>query len=132
MKGAKMKKIFFSFLLIPFIFSSLGCVPLIVGGAAGAVGAYAITKDTIQGETDKPYDRLWDAAYRVSKIQGIIRQEDSLKGELIVDISHSKVTIKLIRLTHATTRIRISARKYSLPNRDLAENLYTKIMEEAQ
>ena len=128
-----MKKILFFALLIPFIFMNIsGCLPLIIGGAAGALGAYALSKDTIQGETDKSYDSLWNAALMVSKFRGIIKQEDYTQGYIELEASSSRVWIRLIRLTQATTRLRISARKFRLPNSSLAQDLFVRIMEQAQ
>ena len=65
-----------------FTLVSSGCIPLIIGGAAGALGGYAIGKDTIQGETDKDYDKLWAAALTVAKMRGTITVEDKTKGSL--------------------------------------------------
>lgn len=128
-----MKKTIFFSLLVPFILVNiLGCVPLIIGGAAGALGAYVISKDTIQGETDKPYDSLWNAAVNVSRIRGTIKQEDSRRGYIELEAGSSKVQIRLIRLTRATTRLRISSRKYHLPDLNLAQDIFVKIMEEAK
>ena len=50
----------FAFLIFVMI-SASGCFYLIVGGAAAA-GGYAISRDTIQGETDRSFDEVWDAA----------------------------------------------------------------------
>lgn len=127
-----MKKFLFFLSLISFIFISAGCVPLVIGGAAGALGAKALSKDAVQGETDKSYDSLWNAAYTVSRIRGTIRQEDSIRGYIELQVGSSKADIRLIKLTHATTRIKISARKYHLPDIDLAQELFVKIMEEAK
>jgi hypothetical protein len=113
--------------------TACGCAPLIVVSvAAGALGGYAASKDTIQGESDKAYESLWNAAFSVSKIRGNVKFEDSIKGYIEADIESSKVYIKLIRLTQATTRIRVSARKYHLPNLSLAQDMFVKIMEEAK
>jgi hypothetical protein len=132
-KGAKMKKFLFYIFLMPFIFMNIsGCIPLIIGSAAGALGAYAISKDTIQGETDKSYDNLWNAALMVSKFRGVIKQEDYTQGYIELEANSSRVWVKLIRLTETTTRLRISARKYRLPNLSLAQDLFVKIMEQAQ
>ena len=129
-----MKKTIFCSLLVPFILVNvLGCVPLIIGGAAGALGATALSKDTLQGETDKPYDSLWNAAVTVSRIRGTIKQEDSSRGYIELEADSSKVQIRLIRLTHATTRVRIAARnKLHMPNIDLAQDIFVKIIEEAK
>lgn len=120
------------FLISVMVITLSGCVPLIIGAAAGGMGAYAVSKDTIQGETDKPYDLLWDAALRVSKIKGAIKEADVDKGYIEMEADSSRVGIKLIRLTHATTRLRIWARKYHFPNLDLAQDMYVKILEEAK
>lgn len=108
------------------------CAPLIVGAAVGAVGGYAASRDTIQGDSDKPYESLWNAAVRVAQIRGKIRREDAYAGTIQSDAESSLVWIRLIRLTHSTTRIRISARKYHFPNLALAQDLYVKIIEEAR
>ena len=126
-----MKKILL--FLIPCIFVSiLGCAPLIIGGAVGAVGGYAISKDTIQGETDKSYDSIWEAVLTVSKIRGEIKYEDKTKGYIELEAESSKVYVRLIRLTAAATRLRVSARKYHFPNMSLAQDIFTKIMDQAR
>lgn len=126
------KKIIAFYFLIPFVFFNiLGCAALIVGSAVGAIGGYAISKDAIQGETDKSYDTLWGAALTVSKIRGQIKYENETKGYIELEAESSKVFIRLIRLTAATTRLRVSARKYHFPNLSLAEDIFVKIMEQA-
>lgn len=126
------RKKYYWLLLFLFPVAVSGCVPLIIGGAVGAVGAYAVSKDTIQGDTDKPYEGLWNSALTVSKIRGNIKEEDKARGYIALETDSSKVWIRLIRLTRATTRIRISARKLHLPNIDLAQDIYVKILEEAR
>jgi hypothetical protein len=127
-----MKKILLVFFVFITALNFLGCAPLIVGAAVGAVGGYAISKDTIQGETDKSYDSLWSAALLVGKIRGRIKNEDSAKGNIELEAESSKVFIRLIRLTRATTKVRVSARKYHFPNMSLAEDIFVKIMAEAK
>lgn len=120
------------FLALGILLAVSGCAPLIVGGAVGAVGGYATSRDTIQGETDKSYDSLWDSALTVSKIRGQIKYEDMAKGYIELEAESSKVYIRLIRLTAATTRLRVSARKYHFPNLGLAQDIFVKIMEQAK
>jgi len=110
-----------------------GCAaPLIAGAAVGGVAVYAAGKDTVQGDSDKPYDSLWQASLTVARIRGTIKQEDSLQGriELIAESTH--VWINLIRLTPSTTRLKVSARKYRLPNMDMAQDLFVKIIAEVK
>ena len=126
-----MKNKFLILGLIPFICTYLsGCAAgIIVAGAAGALGGYAISKDTIQGDTDKPYDRLWESAAAVSQARGIIKQEDSQRGYIYLEVESSKVYINLVRLTRSATRVKVSARKHHLPNLNLAQDLFIKIMD---
>lgn len=129
----RMKKIIAFSFLIPFLFLTIsGCAALIIGSAVGMVGGYAISKDSIQGETDKSYDNLWGVALSVSKIRGQIKQENRTKGHIELEAESSKVYIRLIRLTAATTRLRVSARKYHFPNLSLAEDIFVKIMEQVK
>jgi len=127
-----MNKLIAFFVLPLLLLNILGCAPLIIGAAVGAVGGYAVSKDTIQGETDKPYEMLWNSALTVSKIRGVVKQENYSSGYIELETQPSKVWIRLIRLTQATTRIRISARKYHMPNLALAEDIYVKILEQAK
>jgi len=132
-EGAKIRKIFVTFLLIVLaIFNMAGCAPLILGAAVGGVSVYAVSKDMAQGDTDKPYDSLWNAAMMVSKIRGTIKQEDYARGSIEFNTESSRVCIKLIRLTRAANRLRISARRYHLPDIDLAQEILMKILEEAK
>ncbi len=109
-----------------------GCAAaFIVGAAAGGVGMYAVGKDTIQGDTDKPYDGLWDAALAVAGSRGAIKQEDYAKGYLELEIEGAQVWLRLIRMTQATTRLRISARKHHFPNLGLAQDIFTRIIDQA-
>ncbi|RKY33309.1 MAG: hypothetical protein DRP74_00310 [Candidatus Omnitrophota bacterium] len=133
-KEYQFKKIIPIFLLLIFMFTGVcGCATaLVVGAAVGVVGGYAISKDTIEGETDVDYDNLWRAALRISRIRGTIREEDKARGLIDAEIEASRVYIRLSRLTAATTRLRVSARKYHFPNLNLAQDMFVKIMEEVK
>ena len=127
------RKVLLAVLAAFVCFSLSGCAALLVGGAAGALGGYAISKDTVQGDSDKLYESLWEAAAMVAKARGTIKQEDTQRGIIGLDTDSSKVYIRLIRLTRATTRVRVSARnRYHLPNLNLAEDMFVKIMEAAR
>lgn len=127
------RKIAFYFLILFAIFNILGCIPFIVGGTVGALGGYAVSKDAIQGETDKSYSSIWNSALTVSRIRGTIKQEDNARGYIELETDSSRVWIRLVRLTRASTRLRVSARnKFRLPNIDLAQDIFTKIMEETE
>lgn len=118
---------------IPFILINLYGCWFVVGGAVGAAGAYVMGKDSIQTETDRAYDLLWNTALKVSRIRGTITKEDNLRGLIELETENSRVWIRLIRLTRSTTRLRVSARtKMRLPNLSLAQTIFSKILEEAK
>ncbi|MCK9594292.1 MAG: DUF3568 family protein [Candidatus Omnitrophica bacterium] len=120
--------------LVVLSVSAAGCVEtLLLGVAAGGVGMYAAGKDTIQGDTDTAYDQLWDAAIRVCRIKGTIKQDNYGGGNIEVEVSGSKVWVRFSKLTAATTRIRVSSRnKLHMPNINLAQDMLIKILEEAK
>lgn len=133
-KGSQMKKILFFLLSISFITTTLsGCAAVVAGTAIGAAGGYAASKDTIQGDTDKPYDSLWNTSQDVARSRGTIKEDNYTKGTIkLVASDSSLVWIKLIRMTRATTRLRVSSRRFHLPKLELAQELYTKIMDEVR
>ena len=55
------------------VFSS-GCWFLVIGGA-GAVGGYAVTRDTFEGVSSKGQEELLAAAHKVLSIMGTITDE---------------------------------------------------------
>ena len=127
-----MKKLLALFVLIPFLITGLsGCVPVFLM-AVGGVGVYAISKDTIQGDTDTDYESLWDSAIKVARIRGTVMQEDFNRGYIQIDAKPNKIWIQFVRVTAAATKIRVSARKYKLPNIDLAQDVFIKIIEESK
>jgi len=127
-----MKKFFSLILSLYFLSLICGCAPLIIGAAAGGLGAYAVSKDTVQGDTDKDYDRLWGSALNIAGSRGLIQKEDASSGLIELGAESSKVWIKLVRLTQATTRLKVSARKYHFPNIELAQDIFVKIINGAK
>ena len=61
---------------------SSGCVFLVVG-AAGAVGGYAISRDTFEGVSAKSQEELLASAHKVLSIMGTITDERPKDGEIV-------------------------------------------------
>ncbi len=118
------------------IFSMIvsGCAPILIGAAvgAGAVGGYAVSKDTIQTDLDKPYEAIWNSALSVSRGYGNMKYENSSTGYIELEQSPTHIWIRLSRMTRATTRIRVSVRRYHLPNMALAQEIFAKIIQETR
>jgi hypothetical protein len=120
-------------MLIPFLFVGIsGCAPLFLM-TVGGVGVYAVSKDTIQGDMDTQYEALWDAAIKVARIRGTILQQDFNRGYIEIDAKPNNIKIQFIRVTAATTKLKVSARKYKkvFPNIEIAQDVFVKITEEA-
>jgi len=131
-KGIEMKKVLVCLFLLPLIiFTSCGCAPLLIGAAIGGVGVYAVSKDTVQADTDKAYDCLWEAALTVSRIRGEITYEDYGQGSIKLKSGFSRICIRVIRLTRSMNRLKVSARTSGFPSRNLAQDILTKILEQA-
>jgi len=123
------KKISYLVLTTLLIVNLAGCAPIIIGGALGAMGAIAVRKDTIQADTDKAYDGVWESAIRVTGARGTITKEDKSKGYIDMENKSLRVYIRMDRLTRATVRIKVSARKHHLPAIEEAQDIFAKIME---
>ncbi|MGE5309425.1 MAG: DUF3568 family protein [Deltaproteobacteria bacterium] len=126
-----MKRLLVLIGIVPCLLACVGCVPLLFAGAGGA-GVYAASKDTIQGETDIPYDVVWDSACNVAKYRGTIEKQDFDKGSIQYSEGKAKVWITLDRLTSSTTRLKVASRKYKMPNLDLAQLVYTKCLDSSK
>lgn len=106
-----------------------GCPIFLLG--AGAAGGYAISKDEIEGNLDKSFDKVYQASRETLRHEGFIRKEDRPRGVLVAEIRKSRVKVEVKQITERTVRLRIKARKgYKLiPNLELANELYNKIIQ---
>jgi len=108
-----------------------GCI-FMVAGAVGALGGYAISNDTIQGEIDKTFESIWKNSREVLEILGSIITEDKARGFIEAKVNGANVKIMIEQLTPKTTRFRVSARKYLLPKINLAQTIYIKVVQKAK
>ena len=108
-------------------FSASGCFYLVLSGVAAA-GGYAVSPDTIQGETEKDYDQTWDAAVEVVSIMGTISSQSRELGKIVALVNDSKITINVVQLTTSSVRLKVKARKSFFPSLPNAQNVYVKVM----
>ena len=122
----------FQVLLVAFmcVFSD-GCWFLIVGGA-GAVGGYAVTQDTFQGISSKGQEELLTAAHKVLSVMGTITDERPKDGEIVATIYGNHVIVDVIQINLTTSKLRVKARKDLLPSRAVAQEIYTKIINQLE
>jgi hypothetical protein len=123
-----MRKGLFSLLFASLLaVSASGCVFLAVG-AAGVVGGYAVSPDTVQGQVSRSLDETWDVSKEILGIMGQIVQENQHGSELIAMISGTKVTVTLAAINVSTTKLTVKARKSFIPKIDVAQDVYAKIV----
>lgn len=127
-----MDKIIGSLILGYVLMCAFGCAPIVVGGAVGAAGVYAASRDTMQGDTDKPYEGLWRASKEVAENYGSIRSEDQKRGYIDLETETGDIWIRISRMTRNSNRLRVCARnRYHLPDLAQAQNVYARILEGA-
>jgi sRNA-binding carbon storage regulator CsrA len=123
---------FFQVLLVGFMCVFLsGCWFLVIGGA-GAVGGYAISQDTFEGISSKGQEELLTAAHKVLSVMGTITDERPKDGEIRAIVYGNHVTVDVIQINLTTSKLRVKARKDLLPSRAVAQEVYTKIMNQLE
>ena len=119
-------KLFILFIVLTMI--SSGCVFIIVG-SVGALGGYAVTRDTIQGEYDANYSKAWRSSLDVCGILGRIVSKDTTKGIVDAEIENAKVRVEVTQLTPEAIRLKVKARKGIFPRLGIAEKVFVKIVQ---
>ncbi len=115
--------------LIPFLFLTqlCGCIFLIAAGA-GAVGGYAITRDTIQGEYDAGKDDAYRAAVEVCGMLGTVMAKSASEGSVEATVDQANVAVTITPLTQEAIRIKVKARRGIFPRLGTAERVFVKIV----
>jgi len=123
---------FLPVILAAFIcaFSS-GCALLVIGGA-GAVGGYALSRDTFEGVSSKGQEELMAAAHKVMSIMGTISDERPKDGEIVGTVYGNHVTVDVIQINLTTSKLRVKARNGIFPRIGVAQEVYTKIMNQLE
>ena len=114
-------------LAVLLAFCGSGCVMLAVG-AAGVVGGYVISPDTVEGSIARSLDETWMSAQEITGIMGKIVEENANLGVLVAEISAARVTVTLVAINASTTKLTVKARKSFMPKIDLAQDVYIKIV----
>jgi hypothetical protein len=108
-----------------------GCVFLVVG-AAGAVGGYAVSRDTFEGVSSKGQEELMASAHKVLSIMGTITDERPKDGEIVAMVNGNHVTVDVIQINLTTSKLRVKARNTIFPRIAVAQEVYTKIMNQLE
>jgi hypothetical protein len=110
-----------------------GCVPLVlVAVGAGAVGGYAVSRDTFEGISSKGQDELWEAANHVLGIMGEVKESDRKGGTVLARVMGVNVTLNVIPVSLTATKLRVKARKGIFPRIAVAQDVYSKIIQQLE
>lgn len=105
-----------------------GCAPVLIG--AGAVGGYAISKDSISNSFDLAFSHVYAVSHEVIGKTGLITQADEQRGVIKATVTGANVTITVRRLTSRTVQLKVKARNdFFLPKIDIAQAVYNQIVE---
>jgi hypothetical protein len=126
--SAKILPVFLAAFLCMF---TSGCFFLVVG-TVGAVGGYAVSRDTFEGVSSKGQEELMTAAHKVLSIMGTITDEQPKDGEIKAIVNGNHVTIEVIQINLTTSKLRVKARNTIFPRIAVAQEVYTKIMNQLE
>ncbi len=113
-----MRRFLFFLLCLPLLG---GCAPVLL--ATGAVAGYAISRDSVVLDLDRPWNQVWNAAREEVKQQGAVKRENPKRGRLDARIQEADVVVVLKQLTPSTVRVVVRARKNLLPKVDVAQKV---------
>ncbi len=103
-----------------------GCAPILVG--AGAVGGYAISRDTIKNTFDLEASHVYRVSREVVGELGLIVGEDQAHGRIQADVQGTKVTVTVSPVSERSVELKVSARRNVIfPKVDIANTVYNRI-----
>ena len=105
-----------------------GCAVLLVG--AGAAGGYAVSRDSVKNNFDLPASEVFRISRTIIREAGLVTTEDERHGMLKAVVEGADVTVTIKPISKRTVELKVKARDNLLiPKIDIAQSLYTKILE---
>jgi hypothetical protein len=111
--------------------SVCGCGVVIVAGL-GALGGYAVSRDTIEGVTGYSAQELFAASSEILSIMGTVSEQSKADGHVVATVDGAKVTVDTIPMSKNSTKLRVKARRGMLPKVAIAQDVYMKIVRKLQ
>lgn len=119
-------------IFLPMVcFISMGCVPLVLGGGA-AVG-YALSNDSALGYVKGDFLLIWQEANNSLQQQGMeLLQADQVRGVIVAKQGPLRVTIVIEKIASDVQKLKVSARKYLLPQPYIAQQIFIDIIKNVE
>jgi len=104
-----------------------GCAVLLVG--AGAVGGYALSKDSVKNHYERSASMAFDQALSIVEDLGLVELRDKEKGLIKGTVEGAEVTVTIKPLTKHTIELKVKARDSLnvLPKIEIAQRVYNRI-----
>jgi len=107
-------------------------VSTLVGVAAlPVVAAFTFAgKDYAQETFKVTTERAYDAGLQAVKMAGKVKKENKGSGVINAEVNGAAVTLKLKRISEKSTQVTISARKFGLPQPEIASGVMYRLREQ--
>ena len=113
-----------SFLVAVLMLCAQGCVPLVIGAAAGG---YVVSNDAAEAPIECNYPVAWEAAHNTLTELGTITYERESAGAINGFVEGASVRIRIVSLGPDLQRIVVSARKNWMPAPKVAQRIFLVI-----
>ncbi|MFA5411267.1 MAG: AsmA family protein [Candidatus Omnitrophota bacterium] len=104
-----------------------------LAGVAALPVAAAFTfagKDYTQETLNIAMEKAYDAGLQAVKIAGKVDKENKAGGIINAEVGGARVTLKLKKLSETSTQVTISARKFGLPQPEIASGVMYRLREQ--
>jgi hypothetical protein len=117
-----MRRAVLLFSVLCLLSSASGCAPVLLA-TVGAVAGYAISKDSVTLDLDRPWNQVWQACLAEIQEEGRLKKTDQANGRLDARVKETDVVLTLEQLTPSTVRVVIRARQTLLPKVEVAQRI---------
>ncbi len=87
-------------------------------------------KDYAQETFNVTMERAYDAGLQAIKMAGKVMKENKGSGVISAEVNGARVTLKLKKLSEKSTQVTISARKFGLPQAEIASGVMYRLSEQ--
>ena len=105
-----------------------GCAVFWLG--AGAVGGYAVSRDTVTNTFELPVRDVYAASRQVVRQLGFITSEDEHRGHIRGTVDSASLTVTIKPISERLVELKVKARRHVLPKIDIAQRVYNAIIDQ--
>jgi hypothetical protein len=100
-------------------------------GFLPAIAALTLTgKDFARQTFDVSFERAYQAGLKAMQDSGKVKKKDKAAGEITATVNGADVVLKLNKVSETSTEVTISARKFLLPQPEVASGVLYRMSQE--